>query len=204
MAGRPNSRLLRACSSQCGANSFRCLFNFNACFVALSSRRMDAQNMAWFQCGTLVLDGGWNQVVDVFHNNPAYGSFADFFWVTGYLPMVACLLKRFRQKVKKSSTFLMVVLATGYVAIFCLYLLPRLFDPQRLLPAKVLDVTYVSFDFLLIAMTLRIVRELSQTGDPMRYSFRLLLAATIWMTFSDLLFSAFERCVALQKVQFRR
>lgn len=144
----------------------------------------------WFWLAAGVMD-----IIQYFRDKPAYGSYADFFWVTGYLPMFAGLIQQFRTSGKagrrRTAILLLLVLAFGYVAVFYSYLWPQLADPERDLSSKVVDVLYSSFNFLLLGMIIDIYRNTPPAAKAFKIAFRELIVAMIIMVAADIGLSYF-------------
>jgi hypothetical protein len=141
------------------------------------------------------LAAGVMEIIQYFIDKPSYGSYAAFFWVTGYLPMFAGLFPQFRTSPqagrKRTTILLLLFLAAGYIAVFHSYLWPQLADPSRELSSKVVDVLYSSFNFLLLGMILDIYRNTPHADSTFRMAFRELTAAMIIMIAADIGLSYF-------------
>lgn len=135
------------------------------------------------------------EIIQHFIHKPSYGSYADFLWVTGYLPIFAGLMPQFRTSPqagrKRMTILLLLILASGYMAIFYSYLWPHLADPSRDLSSKVVDVLYSSFNFLLLGMMLDIYRNTPPVDAAFKMAFRELIAAMIIMIVADVGLSYF-------------
>jgi len=94
-------------------------------------------------------------------NQVAYATVADSFWVIGYFPVLKGLLTLIQYEKasilgaarRQRNLFMALSAVVVYVAILYSLTWPQLADPTRKLTFKMLDVTYVSLDYLTIILS---------------------------------------------------
>lgn len=135
---------------------------------------------------------GFLEISDLLSGRPAYGSFSDVLWIIGYVPMFLGLYRRFRLSgnlARGSARIILFILLLCYGCMFYFYLAPLIEDPSRDLPSKALDIVYLSFNFILLEMTITVSRDLSAMRSPLKTPFHVLAGAIAIMTCTDVLLS---------------
>jgi len=164
---------------------------------AWRASRKQWQESIWlgFAAGFWIwLGAGLLEWLQYFLHKPAYVSYGDYLWAIGYLPMFSGLVPQLKtgpRTGRRRTIFLLLFLSAGYFAGLIFYIWPHLMEPSRDLPTKVIDFLYLTFNFLLLGMILKVYQNAPSSESAFKMAFRELALAIIIMTAADIALSYF-------------
>ncbi len=142
------------------------------------------------------------QTIDAYHEiflqQVPYGTLADVFWTSGYIPIVFGLVILVRNFLStglpagSKSTYLLIALVSFivFIALLKFLILPDFDDPENTIASKFLDIAYPALDTIVIAFAAVLLRiswelrggNLSNTWLFLCIGFAMVAAADLVLT----------------------
>lgn len=143
---------------------------YNLYLTTNAFRPGDAPRKAWARLGIGM--GIWligqllESYCDLVLNQVSYGTVADAFWMLGYFPLISgvyLFFENFRSTGlplgnKQGYIAIGAGLAAVYAVIFYFIMWPNLSDATRPVIIRILDFSYPTFDFIIIAVASALIR----------------------------------------------
>jgi len=143
---------------------------YNLYLTTNSFRRGDEPRKAWARIGIGI--GIWmvaqilESYCDLVLNQVSYGTVADLFWMLGYFPLIAgvyLFFANFRSTglplgKKQDYVLIGLLLAAIYGVLMYSIIWPNLSNVNRPVVVRILDFTYPTFDFVIIAVASVLIR----------------------------------------------
>ncbi len=118
------------------------------------------------------------ELVEIILEQPSYGTVADGFWLLGYAPLLSAMVLWMRNYRTPDGRFYSTgsfLLFGFFVTLFSILILPQILEPSRSIFSKLLDFSYPFLDFLLILLSLELIR---------RARFHQLISTYHWLHFT--------------------
>lgn len=168
-------------------------------------RPEDKPRNAWALLAVGMILWTMAQTIDAYHEiylkEVPYGTFADLFWVLGYVPIIFGLIILVRNFLStglpagNKSAYLFIALFFVVVlgAILKFLVLPGLNEPENTTASKILDVAYPTLDMILIAFAAALVRiSWALRGGNLSNTWLLLCIGFVMVAIADLVLTNIE------------
>ena len=134
----------------------------------------------------------WWGIASIIGQEVPYPSWADFFWLVGYVPMYFALWERIRSlplqtnPMQKAGIWFSILLCGGWTIAFVIIPILQYNDPSAMLES-ILNILYPLADLILLIMVLRIFFTYQQGSSGRAWGW--ISAGFILTSLSDLIFS---------------